>query len=96
MNIKYLVILIVGIILINLLGNRFFSFWDLTEDNKYSISQPVEELLENLESEIYVRVYVTADFLPADFKLFKKSITEKLDNFKSYYSNLINKGSCDF
>ncbi|MGK0389733.1 MAG: ABC-2 type transport system permease protein [Maribacter sp.] len=88
MNIKYLVILIVGIILVNFLGNRFFSFWDLTEDNKYSISQPVEELLENLENEIYIRVYVTADFLPADFKLFKKSITEKLNNFHSYSSKV--------
>lgn len=83
MNLKYLFILIGGIILINFLGNQFYTSIDLTEDNRYTISEPVENLIENLNENVFVRVYMTADFLPADFKLFKKSIEEKLKDFKS-------------
>lgn len=84
MNIKYILLLIAGIICINFLGNKFYSSLDLTEDGRYTISNSVENVLEGLDEEIFIRVYMTADFLPADFKLFKKSIIEKLDDFKSY------------
>lgn len=88
MNIKYIILLIVGVVGINFLGNQFYTSLDLTEDGRYTISDSVENVLSDLDEEIFIRVYMTADFLPADFKLFKKSITEKLDDFNASSSKV--------
>ncbi len=86
---KKLLFLIVGIIVVNIVAQTYYKQVDLTEDKRYSLSSPVINELESLESPVSIRVFMTAEFLPADFKLFKKSITEKLEQFQSY-SNKIN------
>ncbi len=83
MDIKYILGLFGIIVLLNLFSNQFFTSVDLTEDKRYTVTNPVGGLLENLEDEVTIRVFMTADFLPADYKLFKKSIAEKIDNFKT-------------
>ncbi len=82
-NLNFILILFASVFLVNFLGNQFYTSIDLTEDQRYTITQPVEQMLGEVENEIFIRVFMTADFLPADFKLFKKSIAEKLDDFKS-------------
>ncbi|NIJ44226.1 gliding-associated putative ABC transporter substrate-binding component GldG [Wenyingzhuangia heitensis] len=57
--------------------------WDFTKDQKYSISTPTQQLLKNLNKDIYINVYLTGD-LPFDFErlsketnYFLKEITSK-------------------
>jgi gliding-associated putative ABC transporter substrate-binding component GldG len=100
-NLKHLFYLIAGIVIINIIGNQAYSQMDLTEDRRYSLSSPVKETLQGLETSVNVRVFLTADFLPADYKLFKKSIIEKLDDFRgeskkiSYFFEDPNKGELE-
>ncbi len=67
----------------NIAGNRFYGKIDLTEDQRYTLSAPVSDMLENMEDEVNVRIFMTAEFLPADFKRFKQSIIEKLEDFQA-------------
>ncbi|MBK8568457.1 MAG: gliding motility-associated ABC transporter substrate-binding protein GldG [Saprospiraceae bacterium] len=75
--------LIIGIALFaNVLGNFFFTHFDLTEDKRFTLSEPSRKLLSNLNAEVYVNVLLAGEF-NAGFKRLQRSVTEMLDDFKS-------------
>ena len=73
------------IILNQLLSNFFFRI-DLTEEKRYTLTQPTRDLLNELDDIIYVEVYLAGD-LPAGFKRLQNSIQETLDEFRIYSGN---------
>lgn len=80
---------LLAIIILNLAGNQYFLRFDLTEDQRYSISPATKEILRNLDQEIFIKVYLEGD-LPAGFKRLQTSIRETLDEFKIYAGNKLN------
>lgn len=76
------------VILINHLAGKFFFRWDLTEENRYSISEATKDVLANLDDVVYVDVYLAGE-LPSGFKRFQKAIRETLDEFRVYADNKI-------
>ncbi len=75
--------LIVGIALFaNVLGNVFFTHFDLTEDKRFTLSEPTLSMVKKLDAEVYVNVMLQGDF-NAGFKRLQRSVTEMLDDFKS-------------
>ena len=78
------------IICINIIGSYLFFRIDLTSENRYSISEPTKALLENLEDEIYITVYLEGNF-PASFKRLRNETFEMLDEFQNY-----SKGKLEF
>lgn len=85
--------LLLGLIIlaaINYLGSLTFHRFDLTSENRYSISEPTKKLLDQLEGNVFVRVYLEGDF-PAEFKRLRNETREMLNEFKAY-SN----GNLDF
>ena len=77
------IIAIVAIVFINVIAQKFFFRLDLTEEKRYSMNEATEYLLENLEDQIYVEVYLEGDF-PAGFKRLQKAVRETLEEFKIY------------
>lgn len=75
--------LIIGIaIFANILGNLFFTHLDLTEDKRFTLSEPTKKMLKSLDAEVYVNVLLEGEF-NAGFKRLQRSVTEMLDDFKS-------------
>ncbi len=75
--------LIVGIaIFANVLGNVFFTHFDLTEDKRFTLSEPTLKMLRNLDAEVYVNVLLEGEF-NAGFKRLQRSVSEMLDDFRS-------------
>lgn len=75
--------LIVGIaIFANVLGNVFFTHFDLTEDKRFTLSDPTLKMLRNLDAEVYVNVLLEGEF-NAGFKRLQRSVSEMLDDFRS-------------
>jgi gliding-associated putative ABC transporter substrate-binding component GldG len=56
---------------------------DLTQEKRFSLSKPTKQLLENLDSTVTIRVFLTGD-LPADYKKLSIATSELLDEFKDY------------
>jgi ABC-2 type transport system permease protein len=83
-KILQIVLVIAGFIGLNLLTNRFFFRLDLTQEKRYTISDATQNLLKNLEDEVFVKVYLTGKSLPADFRRLETSVRETLDEFKIY------------
>lgn len=77
---------LIGLLLLNIIAQRYFFRIDLTEENRYSISDATKNLLRDLEKPISITVYLEGD-LPAGFKRLQKSIRETLEEFQVYAGN---------
>ena len=78
-----LILLIAVLAGINWLASVLFFRWDLTEDKRYSISDATKQLLNDLDPDITVNVYLQGDF-PAGFERLESATRETLDEFKTY------------
>lgn len=74
---------------INWLASWIFVRWDLTEDKRYTISDATKQMLENLDKDVTVNVYLTGDF-PPGFKRLEGATREVLEEFKTYSNGHLN------
>lgn len=75
---------IVALFFLNLLAQQYFFRIDLTEENRYSVSEATKQLLRNLEQEVEVTVYLEGAGLPPEFRRLQRSVRETLDEFSVY------------
>lgn len=54
---------------------------DLTEDKRYTLSEPTRKVLSGIKNDIYVQVYLDGE-MPIPFKRLKRSVREMLDEFR--------------
>lgn len=81
-----LLTLIAGVLLIFLLmqlAERFRFRIDMTEENRFSISDATKSTLRSVDEAVFVEVFLAGD-LPPEFQRFQKSIRETLDEFGIY------------
>ena len=71
------------IIWLNLLAGLFPLRIDLTEENRYSVSEPTKELLRSLDEVVYIDVYLEGE-LPSSWKRLQTAIREMLQEFSVY------------
>ena len=79
---------VVALVLINLLVSQYFFRLDLTEEKRYSIKPQTKAILNTLEDEVYVEIFLSGD-LNAGFTRFQKAIQETLEEFRIYSHNKI-------
>lgn len=80
--------LIVGVlILLNVVAYFFYGFYDLTEDKRYSVTEPTQELIKNLDERIFVTVYLEGEF-PAGFRRLQGGVKDVLKKFRSLSSKV--------
>ena len=79
---------VVALVLINLLVSQYFFRLDLTEEKRYSIKPQTKEILNTLEDEVYVEIFLSGD-LNAGFTRFQKAIQETLEEFRISSHNKI-------
>lgn len=77
-----------GLLCLNLYTGDFFFRIDLTEDKRYSVSPGTRRLLENLQNNIYVEIYLDGE-LNAGFKRLQAAIRQTLEEFNAYSRNKI-------
>lgn len=62
---------------------------DMTEENRYSLTDQTKNLLDRLDDQVFVEVYLEGE-LPSNFVRFQKSIRELLEEFSIYANVNIN------
>jgi ABC-2 type transport system permease protein len=85
---------LVLVVLANLLGSHHFFRIDLTEEKRYTIQESTRKLLENLDDNVYVEVFLKGDLNPG-FARFQKSIRETLEEFRVYSNGRVHYGFTD-
>jgi len=87
-NIGYFILITIILILVNAVANLWNGHVDLTDDKRFSLTQPTKDLLTELKEPIYIKVLLEGEF-PAGFTRLQNSTTELLDRYKSYAPQII-------
>ncbi len=75
-----LLLVAVILIVINIIANNFNSHIDLTEEGRFTITQPTKQLLKSVKDPVLVRVLLDGKF-PAAVKRLQSSTREMLEDF---------------
>jgi ABC-2 type transport system permease protein len=57
---------------------------DLTSEGRYTLSDYTKNLLEKLDDDIYIKIYLDGKDLPINLKKLQQAIKEELDEFDAY------------
>lgn len=87
-NIQTILITIIGLIAINVIGNYLYTRFDLTQDQRYTLSEAGKRTLETANSPLYVDIFL-AGSLPPEFKRLKDETEQLLEAFKATNSNVV-------
>ena len=68
---------------LNALAAFVFVRWDATQEKRYTISEATKKLLQNLDKQVLVKVYLTGDF-PPGFERLEGAVRETLATFADY------------
>lgn len=79
----WLLIIIVAIIFINYLASVFHKRIDLTNEKRFTISNPVKNILKSIDQKMEINIFLRGD-IPAGFKKLSVSAQELLQEFKEY------------
>ncbi len=72
------VLLVMGVI-----SSRWFFRIDLTAEKRYTLSSRTKQILQDLDKDVYVQVYLEGD-MPVGFKRMRTAIKDMLDEFRAY------------
>lgn len=78
---------IVAIVVINLLAGFVYARFDLTEDKRYTLSEPAVEVAQKFETPVIVDVLLDGN-IPAEFSKLKAETIQLLESFASKNSNI--------
>ncbi len=87
-NLTQLSLALVIIILVGYFSSLLSFRIDLTSEKRYSLSRTTREILQNLEEELYIQVYLDGE-MPIGFKKMRKSVKDMLDEFRIYSNRKI-------
>ncbi len=85
-NIRHFVLTMGAIVLLGIISSVSFFRIDLTAEKRYTLSNETKRILAQLDEPIYFDIYLDGD-IPPEFRKFRNSIREMLDDFKPYAGN---------
>jgi len=80
-------ILVCILIVLNVLAANFFTRYDLTQDQRYSLSPAAKDIVDDVQSPIIIDVYLEGTF-PSEFKRLQEETRQILEEFSSYNPNI--------
>ena len=86
-NTKHIIYLIVGFIILNIVNQSFYKRFDLTSDNRYTLSKTTNTIISNLDKMLFVTVYLEGDF-PSEFKRLQVETKQYLEELSAKNSNI--------
>lgn len=88
-TIVQILVVIAIIVLVNILAVDFFARLDLTDDNRYTLSDATVDILENLGEPVTITAYFTED-LPPRLLQERKNFKDLLIEYANYSDGMVN------
>ena len=86
-NLQFYAKLLVGLLLINFIGNQFYQRFDLTQDKRYTLTNTTHSVLDKVDNVLSIKVYLEGDF-PAEFKRLQIETKQFLEELRAVNSNV--------
>ena len=82
-------ILVVAIVfVINVIGSFIYTEFDLTDDNRFTLSENTKNIVAGADDNMSIRVLLDGEF-PAGFKRLQSSVLDILNKFRDINSNIV-------
>ncbi len=78
------ILIYIGIIAVGWILSVKFTRFDLTSEKRFTLSDYTKKILENLNDDIYIKIYLAGDDLPSGFIKLKTALEEIIDEFAVY------------
>lgn len=86
-NVKTIVVLLLVLIVVNVVGNRIYKRFDLTQDHRYTLSDAALNTVKELDSPVIVDVFLDGDF-PSEYRRLQTETRQVLEEFSLYNSEV--------
>ncbi|WP_179352161.1 gliding motility-associated ABC transporter substrate-binding protein GldG [Winogradskyella vidalii] len=80
-SILYIAAIVVGLVILNAISSVIYERFDLTKDNRYTLSEASKSLLSNLDSPLVIDVFLEGDF-PSEFILLQTEVRQIIEEFQ--------------
>ncbi len=87
-NIKSVLLVLAIVLVVNVLSRSFFQRFDLTADQRYTLSGTSLGIIKQVDNPLSIKVYMQGD-LPAEFKRLQVETKQLLEEFQAYNSNIV-------
>ncbi|WP_254712445.1 DUF7088 domain-containing protein [Polaribacter filamentus] len=87
-KLKNSLFLIIGLIAINVINQSFYQRFDLTQDQRYTLSETTKTILSKVDKPLFITVYLEGDF-PSEFKRLQVETLQYLEELVAKNSNII-------
>ncbi len=88
-TLKYISLLVIILIAVNLLSYTIFKRFDLTEDSRYTLSDATLNIIKDAESPLIIDVFLKGEDFPAEFRRLQSETTQLLEEFSDNNNHII-------
>tara|TARA_R110001583_G_scaffold10179_8_gene47372 strand:+ start:20030 stop:21670 length:1641 start_codon:yes stop_codon:yes gene_type:complete len=82
-----IIIVVFGLIALNFIGSTIYKRFDLTEDQRYTLSDASKNSINNVDEILLIKVYLQGDF-PSEFKRLQTETKLLLEELKTVNKNI--------
>lgn len=86
-KIQHIAIALVAVLLINFIGKQAYKRFDLTQDKRYTLSNVTTNLLDKIDNDVFINVYLEGDF-PSEFQRLQAETRQFLEELKAENSSV--------
>ncbi|MFC4268921.1 gliding motility-associated ABC transporter substrate-binding protein GldG [Polaribacter marinivivus] len=86
-KIKNIMLLIIGLFVLNYINQSFYKRFDLTEDQRYTLSKTTTSILAKVNKPLFITVYLEGDF-PSEFKRLQVETRQYLEELAAENNNI--------
>ncbi|MFK7832694.1 MAG: gliding motility-associated ABC transporter substrate-binding protein GldG [Winogradskyella sp.] len=80
-SILYSVAIVIGLIVVNAIAGSVYHRFDLTKDQRYTLSEVSKNLIKDLDSPLIIDIFLEGDF-PSEFRLLQTEVKQLVDEFQ--------------
>jgi len=84
---KNIFLVVLGIILLNIFGSYYYKRFDLTQDQRFTLSTAAKSTIATIDSPIFIEVFLEGDF-PSEFKRLQAETKHLLEEFEAFNPNI--------
>jgi len=86
-KLKHSIYLFTALIVLNIVNQRFYNRVDLTTDNRYTLSTVTKDIINNIDKQLIIKVYLEGDF-PSEFKRLQIETRQFLEELSAKNSSI--------
>jgi len=86
-RILHISFVLISLVVINIIASRYYYRLDLTADKRYTLSEASKDLIDKIDQNMLIKVYLQGDF-PLDFKRLQQATKQHIEELKIQNKNI--------